>query len=70
MFESYSRYIISHFQMRIQLNTVEDGHEITKNILGKHKVIYARTTIPMYKYLGFFMYLKWPWLLHFFAKML
>ena len=40
-----------------------------KSFLGEHKVI-----TPKQQFLGiiscFFMYLKWPWLLSFFAKML
>jgi hypothetical protein len=48
---------------------VEDGETITKKNLGEHKVITQEQ-----QFLGiilcFFMYLKWQWLLHFFAKML
>jgi hypothetical protein len=49
--------------------TVEDGQNIIKKVLGEHKVI-----TPKQQCLGvilcFFMYLKWLWLLCFFAKML
>ena len=49
--------------------TVEHGRKITQNVLGEHKVI-----TPKQQFLGlilcFFMYLKWPWLLHFFAVLL
>ena len=48
---------------------LEDGQKINKNVLGEHKVI-----TPEQQFLGiilwFFMYLKWPWLLRFFEKML
>ena len=48
--------------------TVEDGQKIDKFFLGEHKVI-----TPEQQLLSiikcFFKYLKWPWLLHFFAKM-
>ena len=49
--------------------TVEDGQKINKTCLGEYKVI-----TPEQQFLGIFlcifMYLKWPWLLRFFAKML
>jgi hypothetical protein len=52
-----------------QATTVQDGQKITKFFLGEHKVITSEQ-----QFLGlilcFFMYLKWPWLLRFFAKML
>ena len=51
------------------INTVEHGPNITKKILGEHKVI-----TPVQQFLCvilcFSMYLKWLWLLRFFAKML
>ena len=54
---------------KIYSNTVEHGRKITQIFLGEHKVI-----TPEQQFLGiilcFFMYLKWLWLLHFFAKML
>ena len=54
---------------QISNTTVEDGQKINKKNLGEHKVI-----TPEQQFLGiilwFFMYLKWPWLLRVFAKML
>jgi hypothetical protein len=48
---------------------VEEGQKINKIFLGEYKVI-----TPEQQFLGiilcFSMYLKWPWLLRFFAKML
>ena len=46
--------------------TVKDGQKITQNFLGEDKVI-----TPEQLFLGvilsFFMHLRWPWLLRFFA---
>ena len=54
---------------QISNTTVEDGQKINVKKLGEHKVI-----TPEQQFLGiilwFFMYLKWPWLLRVFAKML
>ena len=46
--------------------TVQDGQQITQNILGEHKVI---TTEQQFLgvILSFFMHLRWPWLSRFFA---
>ena len=53
----------------VWVTTVQDGQKITKFFLGEHKVITSEQ-----QFLGlilcFFMYLEWPWLLRFFAKML
>ena len=56
-------------QCEISTITVEHGQIITQHFLGEHKVITAEQ-----QFLGlilcFFMYLKWPWLLHLFAVLL
>ena len=50
-------------------HTVQDGQQITQNILGEHKVI---TTEQQFLgvILSFFMHLRWPWLLRLFAVLL
>ena len=50
-------------------NTVQDGWKITRIFLGENKVITAEQQF-LGLILWFFMYLKWQWLLRFFAKML
>ena len=56
---------------QLEHSTREDlGNSIGKTLfLSEHKVICTKTTIPRHNFI-IFMYLKWPWLLHFFAKML
>jgi hypothetical protein len=56
-------------QALMTATTLEDGQKINKTFLGEYKVI-----TPKQQFLGiilcFFMYLKRPWLLRFFTKML
>ena len=51
----------SQWNSALMNNTVEHGRKITQNLLGEQ--------IPGV-ILCFFMYLEYPWLLRFFAKML
>ena len=47
--------------LKLTYSTVQDGHKITQNVLGEHKVI---TTEQQFLgvILSFFMHLRWPWL--------
>jgi hypothetical protein len=50
-------------------STVEDGQKIDKTFLGEYKVITPEQQILCIISCSF-TYLKWLWLLRFFAKML
>ena len=54
---------------QVHPNTVEDGQKINNKKLGEHKVITPEEQF-LVMILCYFMYLKLPWLLHFFAKTL
>ena len=49
---------------------MEDGQKIAKKNLGEHKMIIPEQQFMGMILWGFYMYLKWPKLLLFFAKML
>ena len=61
--------ILVFWASQVLINTVQDGQQITQNILGEHKVI---TTEQQFLgvILGFFMHLRWLWLLRLFAVLL